>query len=143
MPGEQQVTRRSLLRYGGVAGMTILAGCGGGNGGKSTPQSVAQQKYPNYNWSQLKEVEPTSTTEIEMTSGLKFKPMIAKMSKGATVTWINTSSFAHTVVIPQLNVDKRASGGENITTTVNQTGTFDYVCDIHPPSMLGRLIVKE
>lgn len=163
--------RRTLLRTVAATGVAALAGCSSGSGGGSTSSgnggssgstdtdtetptstptatqggsgaTTAQKKYPDYNWDLLKQAEPTETTTIEMTENLRFKPTIAKVSKGATVTWKNPS-FKHSLAIPALDVKRTVAGGEKTTVTVDQTGTFDYVCTLHPPKMLGRLVVTE
>lgn len=142
--------RRAFLASA-TATLPLVAGCSSPSEDTTTTTtttpadqaaSVAQQQYPDYNWSLLDQADPQTTTTIEMTQNLRFRPTIAKVSAGETVTWTNPS-FPHTLVIPALDVDREVPGGEQTSLTVDQAGTYDYVCDLHPPSMLGRLIVEE
>jgi plastocyanin len=102
----------------------------------------ARQEYPDYNWEVLEEAEPEATTEVTLRN-TAFDPLIAAVPTGATVTFTNNDSFGHTVTVPALDVDRELGGDESTTVTVEQAGTFDYVCELHPPSMLGRLVVTE
>lgn len=104
--------------------------------------SDAQSEYPDYDWGQLDDTEATATATVTM-SGFAFHPLVARVSPGTTVTFPNEDSSPHTVTIPALGVDEQVSGGGETTVTVEEAGTFDYVCTFHGPSMLGRLVVEE
>lgn len=158
--------RRAFLAATVAGSSTILAGCtgggssggsggnsgygsgggttGGGNSSTSTPTATpqsAQAAYPQYDWNRLDGAAPTQTTTIRMRD-LLFHPAIATFDAGATVTWENQDTTPHTVTIPELGVDETVKGGEQTSVTVEAAGTYDYVCTIHPPKMLGRLVAK-
>lgn len=149
-PGDT-LSRRRFVTGSALLTTSALAGCrGGGNGGGdgegkdeagTATTRPARQKYSNYSWDQLQNANPTETTTITM-KNTTFKPLIAKVSKGATITVTNKDSFKHTVVIPALSVDKSVSGGGNAEVTIDQAGSFDYVCSVHPPDMLGRIVAE-
>lgn len=74
-----------------------------------------------------------------------------KANEPATVTLQNRGSAIHNWHV--LNVKdkdgkeittKLLTGGqtETITFTITQTGTFDYLCDVHPVEMRGKLTVQ-
>ena len=56
-----------------------------------------------------------------------------------TVIWINKDNVAHTVT--GFGIDEKVQPGQSITHTFNETGSYDYVCTIHP-GMTGTVIVK-
>lgn len=152
--------RRTFLTRLAVGTTPLVAGCtgGGGDGGQSpsptespaesptptaTPEAQsAQEKYPNYEWSKLEGVTPVATTTIEM-SGFEFNPLIGAFEPGTEVTVTNQDSASHTFTVPKLRIDESLGGGGSTSFTVEQTGTFDYVCTFHPTGMLGRLVVTE
>lgn len=100
------------------------------------------ETYPDYSWSKLDDASPVATTTIEMVDR-EFRPLIAAFKPGTTVTVTNEDSFGHTFTVPKLGIDAQIGAGNSITQTIDGTGTFDYVCTIHPPDMLGRLEVTE
>lgn len=74
-------------------------------------------------------------------AGFAFSPSTVTVGKGTTVTWTNNDQAPHTVT---------GSGGLNSPTlgrgatysfTFKSTGTFSYICTIHP-SMHGTVVVK-
>lgn len=109
----------------------------------ATPvRQSAQDAYPDYEWGKLEEADPASTSTIRM-EGFAFNPLVAIVQLDTELTIRNEDSAGHTFTVPKLGIDERLSGGGRTTVTVDQTGTFDYVCTLHPPSMLGRLVVTE
>lgn len=108
----------------------------------ATVTPTGQNQYPNYNWGKLDDVEPVQTTEVIL-SGSSFEPLIASITPGTTVTWTNDDSFDHTVTIPKLAVDSRLSRGDSVEVTFQTADTYDYVCRLHPPGMLGRIVVES
>ncbi|MFB6133427.1 MAG: cupredoxin domain-containing protein [Halanaeroarchaeum sp.] len=104
-------------------------------------KSVAQQKYPDYNWGLLEDATTEFTTEVTLRDQ-SFNPVVAKVPTG-TIRFVNEDSYEHSVTIPGLEIDKSLGGGEAVEVTVKSTGQYDYVCTLHPPSMLGRLVVVE
>jgi plastocyanin len=76
---------------------------------------------------------------------MMFTPSQISVQKGATVTWTNHDTTAHTVVDDLTNVGGPSSGdiqpGSTYSFTFNETGSFQYHCTIHP-SMRGTIVVK-
>lgn len=107
-----------------------------------TPERVGQRKFPEYDWEALKGTEAVFTSQVTL-KNTQFHPLIAEVPQGGSISFTNKDSFGHTVTIPALDVDKRLSGGASTTVTFDRLDTFDYVCKLHPPSMLGRLIVVD
>jgi len=77
--------------------------------------------------------------------GMMFTPSQISVQKGATVTWTNNDSVAHTVTDDLSTVGGPASGniapGSTYSFTFDKTGSFQYHCTIHP-SMRGTIVVK-
>lgn len=165
---ERRLRRRAFLATAAVA-TPLVAGCGGdgsdgasgGDGGETTDgsggstgggpsgtqtttsgESPGMAAYPDYNWDQLTRADATATTEVSA-SGFAFQPLVARFAAGSEVTFTNEDGAPHTVTIPALDVDERLAGGESTTVTVDSAGNYDYVCTLHPPDMLGRLVVHE
>lgn len=111
-------------------------------GGTPTPESVGQREFPDYNWAALEGTEPEFATEITL-EDTQFHPLIARVPHGVSVPFVNEDSFAHTVTIPALDIDLELEGGASTQLTFDTRDSFDYVCRLHPPSMLGRIIVVE
>lgn len=70
-----------------------------------------------------------------------FHPLIAAVTPGTEVTVTNEDTFPHTFSAPRLGIDERLDGGASVSFTVERTGRFGYVCTLHPPAMLGQLLV--
>jgi len=71
-----------------------------------------------------------------------FNPDDVNVAVGATVTWMNTDSVAHTSTS---NADGWDSGivrpGGQFSRTFQSAGTFQYHCAIHP-GMVGTVVVR-
>jgi len=104
--------------------------------------ATGQSEYPDYNWEQLEGAEATDATTVTI-SGFAYDPIVARVPAGTTVSFLNEDSAPHTVTAPALDIDKQVSGDSETTVTVEEPGTYDYVCRFHPPDMLGRLVVEE
>lgn len=104
--------------------------------------SSAREAYPDYNWDALEGVDPTPTTTVTLRN-TAFRPPVAAVHPGTAVTFANNDSFGHTVTVPALDVSRELAGGGSTTVTFEDAGTYDYVCEFHPPSMLGRVVVSE
>ncbi|MBX0325410.1 cupredoxin domain-containing protein [Halomicroarcula sp. F13] len=102
--------------------------------------TAGQQAYPGYEWGRLSGVEPEPTTTIRM-ANTEFHPLVAEVTSGTGLTVTNEDVARHTITVPALDVDETVDSGASVSFTVQQTGTFDYVCTFHPPRMLGRLVV--
>jgi plastocyanin len=71
-----------------------------------------------------------------------FSPSDAPVAVGATVTWTNDDSLAHTSTSSDgvWNSDT-LQPGDTFSFTFEEAGTFAYTCSIHP-SMSGSITVE-
>ena len=72
-----------------------------------------------------------------------YRPITARIRRGATVTWQNLSPIQHTVA-SELNDDFRSgpmSRNQRFTHTFNAAGTYLYHCLFHE-EMFGTVIVE-
>ena len=90
----------------------------------------------------------SSTPGCEETDNC-FVPSIATVEVGATVTWDNTDTAAHTATAgsatdgPSGVFDSSLiMAGSSFSHTFDEAGTFDYFCMVHP-SMSGTVIVED
>jgi len=82
-----------------------------------------------------------ATVQVNM-EGMAFSPQTVTINVGDTVTWTNKDQAPHNAVA----VDKSwhtstFSTGESGSVTFTTSGTFPYICTIHP-SMTGTVIVQ-
>ena len=83
---------------------------------------------------------PQDNTNAINIKNFSFNPGAITIKKGSTITWANNDSAPHTIKSATFNseiLDKKQS----FSFTFNQTGTFSYLCSIHP-SMTGKIIVE-
>lgn len=121
-------------------------GASGGGGGETTTGGTTdgrsgQSSYPDYDWEVLTRADAATTTSVTMRN-TAFQPLIARVDAGAEVTFTNEDAGPHTVTVPALDVDERLSGGASTAVTFEAPGAYDYVCTLHPPAMLGRVVVE-
>jgi plastocyanin len=108
--------RRTLLR--------ALAGAGA--------LAVSLQRLPA--WA---EDAPTQV----MIDNFTFSPTPLRVKAATTVTWTNRDDIPHSIVCPALNLHSHAlDTGDSFEHRFEQTGTYDYLCGIHP-HMHGQIIV--
>ncbi|HUV82924.1 MAG TPA: plastocyanin/azurin family copper-binding protein [archaeon] len=83
----------------------------------------------------------TTPMNVEVTiKDLAFDPANVSISVGDTVIWKNEDNVDHQIKIGDVE-STLFSEGETFNHTFNTTGTFSYICTIHP-SMKGTVIVK-
>jgi plastocyanin len=71
-----------------------------------------------------------------------FTPAKLMVSKGAEVTWTNQDDIPHTIVLTGIGVRSKAiDTDKTFTYRFDKTGTFAYVCGLHP-QMHGQVVVK-
>ena len=71
-----------------------------------------------------------------------FTPMAMTVATGDTVTWTNADGEPHTVVsVDGLFRSAALDQNDSFKFTFTKTGTFKYVCSIHP-KMVGTVTVK-
>ena len=72
-----------------------------------------------------------------------FDPASVEVPVGATVTWTNTGAAPHTATASDGTFDSgQLAPGATFSHTFTATGTFPYVCQIHP-QMTGTVTVVE
>jgi plastocyanin len=109
--------KRSVLVAGIAAGALMLAACTNGSSGSTT---VTDQPG-------------TEVIEVSI-ENFAFGPNAIAISVGDTVRWTNDeSSIVHTTTSDDglWNSDS-IPAGSRFDHTFNETGTFAYVCTIHP-----------
>src|SRR5688572_18083558 len=84
------------------------------------------------------------TTEISMLD-MCFNPTVARVDKGATVTFTNEDGMLHAIggvtnVFGEMHTE--LPQGESISYTFKDEGVFPYVCILHP-GMAGALVVGD
>lgn len=72
---------------------------------------------------------------------LKFNPSTVNIRVNETVTWRNDDSVLHDITIDNGLFDHDLEPGEAFSYVFNESGTYDYHCDIHT-SMKGRVVVQ-
>ncbi len=106
------------LALAAMAGVVVLAGCGGGDDAGG------------------------SAAVVEMTDELTFAPARISVAPGETITWRNTGEVPHDVVASGIR-SPLVRGGEEWSTEAPETaGELAYVCSLHP-GMRGRIVVAE
>ncbi|MGC1133189.1 MAG: plastocyanin/azurin family copper-binding protein [Nitrososphaeraceae archaeon] len=79
-----------------------------------------------------------------------FQPNPANIQVGDTVSWTNNDNTIHTVIEGNPATGGEVEGGfaseilgpgVTFEHTFNQTGTFEYYCNLHP-NMVGTVIVS-
>ena len=83
----------------------------------------------------------TSTVTIQNSA---FNPATITIARGGVITWKNLDSTTHQIItdgnLPELESGQIDQNG-TFSFTFNNTGTYDYHCNIHP-IMKGEIIVK-
>ncbi|HEX4172671.1 MAG TPA: cupredoxin family copper-binding protein [Acetobacteraceae bacterium] len=71
-----------------------------------------------------------------------FAPTPLSVKVGATVTWVNHDDIPHSIVCPDLKMKSHPlDTDDSFTYKFDQTGTFDYICGLHP-HMHGQVVVE-
>jgi plastocyanin len=72
----------------------------------------------------------------------KFGPEKLAVAKGTEVTWTNQDDIPHSIVLTSLEVRSKVLDTDKaFTYQFDKTGTFSYVCGLHP-FMHGQIVVK-
>jgi plastocyanin len=72
---------------------------------------------------------------------LRYEPAAVTVARGETVVWVNKDPFPHTVTARGAFDSHEIAAGKSWKYTPRKTGTFDYICTLHP-NMKGTLSVK-
>jgi len=134
----RRVTRSA--RGGAIAlGFAIaLSGCG--------PVGVADGTHGHRADTPMAVIAPPAVTPVATTvvvvENFTFTPPVITVPVGATVTFTNQDIEQHTVTTRDKTFDSGVvANGEAYTYTFPQTGTYDYICVIHP-EVVGRVLVS-
>ena len=70
-----------------------------------------------------------------------FSPTPLTVTAGTTVTWVNHDDIPHSIVCPALKMRSHPmDSDESFAYKFEQTGTYDYMCGLHP-HMHGQVVV--
>jgi plastocyanin len=105
----------------------LAAACGGDDGGGGASSEAC----------------PSGSVEIKMVD-IKFDPEDATAGVGQDVCWVNEDSIDHNAVAESGATFKSElfGKGETFTAAVEEPGTVEYVCTIHP-GMVGTIEVTR
>jgi plastocyanin len=105
-----------------------LAACGGDDGAEEQGASAGEC--------------PSGAVVIAM-KDIKFDPEDATAEAGQEVCWVNEDTIDHNAVDEETGAFRSELFGkdETFTTTIDEPGTIDYVCTIHP-GMTGTLTIN-
>lgn len=71
-----------------------------------------------------------------------FAPTPLRVTRGATVTWVNHDDIPHSIVCPMLNLHSHPlDTNDSFAHRFDQPGTYAYLCGLHP-HMQGQVIVQ-
>jgi plastocyanin len=143
---------RLILRYSLLMVTLLLAlamaSCGSGSsnngGGDYAPPGGSPAASPTA----TAETTATGTstaaaTASVMMKNIKFDPDSLTVAAGTTVTWTNEDSVAHTVTSDDGLFDSgNINKGDTFSYTFDKPGTYDYHCTLHPPNMIGTVVVQ-
>ena len=73
--------------------------------------------------------------------GTAFAPATVTVLRGDRVTWVNQDPFPHTATARGAFDSGSIAAGASWTWVADKSGTYDYVCTLHP-TMKARLVVK-
>ena len=87
-------------------------------------------------------------TEVSMDS-IQFDPGDVTVKAGETITFVNNESVPHDVHKSSGPGPDFASGpsggmqeGDTFELTLDEAGSYEYVCDVHAPGMSGTITVE-
>jgi plastocyanin len=104
--------------------------------GNTSPPSVSAEPS-----SVLPSAPQPGTSRVAI-QNFAFAPATLTVPVGTQVIWTNQDSTPHTVTASNGAFNSGAlSTGSEFSFILNQAGSYDYHCSIHP-SMLGKIIVQ-
>ncbi len=89
--------------------------------------------------------QPATTANAVSIKDMAFTPADITVKQGATVSWTNNDSIAHTVTETDGQTGPDSSSvdpGATYSFTFTKAGTYHYHCSIHP-SMTGTVTVTQ
>jgi plastocyanin len=88
--------------------------------------------------------EPLEEATVLTTAQQRFSPSSVELVQGGTVTW-SFNSVGHTVTFSSTTGAPQSiplSANVSISRVFNTTGTFSYICQVHPSTMTGTIVVR-
>jgi plastocyanin len=91
----------------------------------------------------LDDATPVATKTVHLAKSYRFDPEVVKVKVGDTVTWKNEDNFTHDVQLKSGPDTKRheLEPGDSVKVTFTNAGEFDFLCNMHPRDMRGRVVV--
>jgi plastocyanin len=126
-----------------IVGIVVAAGGNSSNDNQSTNSGNTSTKPSTNSSSNTPPTQPSTTNKVTI-ANLAFSPSDITVKKGATVTWTNNDSTAHTVTSSAEHGpnSQNINPGNSYTFTFADEGTFNYHCSLHP-QMTGTVTVTE
>jgi plastocyanin len=82
-----------------------------------------------------------ATAEVRI-DNFAFSPTPLRVKKGVEVRWMNEDDIPHSIVCAALNLrSKPMDTGGGFSYRFERTGTFNYICGLHP-HMKGQVVVS-
>jgi plastocyanin len=106
--------------------LLVIVGCSDDQGARNHPSTTPG-------------TSPAATDSVTVRN-LAFSPASISVPAGTTVTWTNQDTPPHDVTFADGEHSERLDTGATYERTFAATGSFDYVCSIHP-QMNGRVVV--
>lgn len=139
---------RTALLGVAVSGALLLAGCGGDDEptASSAPPDTAPATAPVATDAPTPATDPAPGESALPPAGeggaltiseLTFSPLTAVA--GAEISISNLDGFAHTVTSDDFDI--RVEAGATETLTIDEPGTYDIICKLHP-IMTGTIVVE-
>lgn len=90
--------------------------------------------------------EPVDPNVKQVTlNAATFSPAEVTIDVGMTIRWVNGQAITHTITPDghsEWNKATVTDEGETFEHTFNTAGEFDYLCEFHPPGMVGTITVN-
>ena len=115
-----------------------IAGCGSSSSSSSTSTPAAS---PTTSTAASSSASSSGTVQIKA-ANFAFSPTSVTVKKGQKVTWTNGDPAPHNVTSNDGTIKSPDfTQGKSFTYTATKTGTFNYICTIHP-NMKATLTVQ-
>jgi plastocyanin len=82
-----------------------------------------------------------AASHMVVIDGTAFAPASMTVQRGDRITWVNKDPFPHTATAKGTFDSGPIAADASWTWVADKTGTFDYVCTLHP-TMKARLVVR-
>jgi plastocyanin len=86
---------------------------------------------------------PAASRDAVTITGFAFSPEVVEVEAGTEVSWTNEDPTPHTVTAEDASFDSGTlDPGSDFSTRFDRTGTYAYLCQIHP-TMRGTVRVVD